>query len=226
LTKYLRVKNWTDFQHYKDRNPPWIKLHRDLLRDYDFICLQDASKMQLMLIWLLASQLDNKIPADADYIKAQIGVSQDIDLKELIDKGFLVDDSNTLAECKQVAIVETETYNQEAEKETETDLMCNYPDPDIMFNQFWDLYDKKVNSGKVKKKFFTLINKEIVDFQNLMIAVNSYVISKPDKQFRKDPMTYLNNESWNDEIILPSFAKPTTTDYVTQALERVDNGTF
>ena len=55
---YLRVNNWKKFQHYKDRNPPWIKLHRDLLRDYDFICLQDASKMQLILIWLLASQMD------------------------------------------------------------------------------------------------------------------------------------------------------------------------
>jgi len=27
----LRVKNWGKFQHYKDRNPPWIKLHRGLL---------------------------------------------------------------------------------------------------------------------------------------------------------------------------------------------------
>ena len=51
---YLRVKNWEKFQHYKDRTPPWIKLYRDLLNDYEFSCLQDASKAHLMLIWLLA----------------------------------------------------------------------------------------------------------------------------------------------------------------------------
>lgn len=119
--KYLRVKNWESFQHYKDRNPPWIKLHRDLLRDYDFICLQDASKMQLMLIWLLASQMDNKIPADPDFIKSQLGLQGEVDLKELIDKGFLVDDSNLLADCKQVAIVETEAETETYRKETETE---------------------------------------------------------------------------------------------------------
>ncbi len=118
MSEYLRVKNWDSFQHYKDRSPPWIKLHRDLLRDYEFICLQDASKMQLILIWLLASQMDNKIPADAKFIQSQLSLSNPIDLKELINKGFLIDDSGTLADCKQIAIVETEaeTYSKETEK--------------------------------------------------------------------------------------------------------------
>lgn len=117
--KYLRVNNWESFQHYKDRNPPWIKLHRDLLRDYEFNCLQDASKLQLMLIWLLASQMDNKIPADVVFIKSQLGIKGEVCLKELINKGFLVDDSGMLADCKQSAIVETETeaYSEEKEKE-------------------------------------------------------------------------------------------------------------
>ncbi len=73
-----------------------------------------------MLIWLLASQLDNKIPADAEFIKKQIGVSGEIDFNELISKGFLIDASGLLASCKQVAILETET-----ETETETDKKDN-----------------------------------------------------------------------------------------------------
>ncbi len=112
---YLRVKNWERFQHYQKRTPPWIKLHRDLLRDYNFSCLQDASKLHLVLIWLLASQLDNKIPADENFIKNQIGVKGDINFKELINNGFLIDDSGLLARCNQDAILETET-----ETETET----------------------------------------------------------------------------------------------------------
>lgn len=114
--QYIRVKGWEKFQHYKDRSPPWIKLHRDLLNNYDFNCLQDASKLHLMLIWLLASQMDNRIPADEDFIRNRTGIKGRIDFKPLIDGGFLEDDSGLLAGCKQVAIVETEA---EAERETE-----------------------------------------------------------------------------------------------------------
>jgi hypothetical protein len=32
-------------------------------------------------------------------------------------------------------------------------------------------------------------------------ATSAYVASTPDKQFRKDPLTYLNQKAWNDEII-------------------------
>ena len=31
----MRIKNWAQFQHFKDRSPPWIKLHREFLDDYD-----------------------------------------------------------------------------------------------------------------------------------------------------------------------------------------------
>lgn len=109
--RYLSVKNWEEFQHYKDRSPPWIKLHRELLRDYEFSCLQDASKLHLMLIWLLSSQLDNRIPNDAAWIQRQIGVSDPVDLTALIDNGFLLA-SDVLADCKQSAMPETETETE------------------------------------------------------------------------------------------------------------------
>jgi hypothetical protein len=69
---YLRVKNWAEFQHYKDRNPPWIKLHRALLDDYEFARLPDASKAHLVLIWLLASQSDGRIPKTRNSFKPSL----------------------------------------------------------------------------------------------------------------------------------------------------------
>lgn len=125
---FLRVKNWESFQHYKDRSPPWVKLHRDLLRDYSFSCLQDASKAHLMLIWLLASQLDNKIPHDPEWIRKQIGSSEPVNLKPLIDAGFLIpeqDATKTLAPCKQSAMLETEA---ETEKEKPIGRSAKPPD--------------------------------------------------------------------------------------------------
>ena len=52
----LVPKNWTIFQHYKDRCPPWVKLHRELLNDKQFMCLPVASKALAPLLWLLASE--------------------------------------------------------------------------------------------------------------------------------------------------------------------------
>lgn len=88
--RYLLVKNWEKFQHYKDRNPPWIKLYRWLLDDYEFSQLQDETKAHLMLIWLLASHTGGRVPADPKYLAAKIGATSLPDLSKLVDSGWLI----------------------------------------------------------------------------------------------------------------------------------------
>lgn len=99
--KYLKVANWDRFQHYKDRNPPWIKLHNTLLEDYEFTNLSDATKSHLLSIWMLASRTDNKIPNDENWISCKIGAKSKVNLKPLFEAGFIVehDASKALASC-------------------------------------------------------------------------------------------------------------------------------
>lgn len=66
------------------------------------------------------------------------------------------------------------------------------------FDDFWDLYDKKTDRPKCEKKWKKL-NKAVK--YNIMHHLEHYVRSTPDKVYRKNPATYLNNECWNDEII-------------------------
>ena len=40
-----------------------------------------------------------------------------------------------------------------------------------------------------------------IDKANIMQHVTKYVTSTPNKKYRKDPITYLKNRSWEDEII-------------------------
>lgn len=80
---YLRVRNWSEYQHYSDRNPPWIKFHVRLLDDYEFTSLPDTAKAHLGGIFLLASKLDNKIPADPRWIARQIGATSPVRLGRL-----------------------------------------------------------------------------------------------------------------------------------------------
>lgn len=88
-TQYLRVRNWEEFQHYKDRRPPWIKLHIALTDDYAFSALPDEQKYHLVGIWLLAARTDNKIPNDPTWVGTKIEASSPVDLDALVRAGFL-----------------------------------------------------------------------------------------------------------------------------------------
>ena len=115
----LQPKNWAVFQHYKDRCPPWIKLHRDLLNDRTFMRLPIASKALAPMLWLLASESKEGIfDGSLDELMFRLHITEKDyrdGLKSLIDNGFFAYASNTLAECHQLAIPETER-----ETETET----------------------------------------------------------------------------------------------------------
>ena len=119
---YFKVRNFDKFQHYKDRNPPWIKLYKTILEDYEFAQLQDDSKMHLIGIFLLASCYDNRIRNDSKWIASRISANSDIDLDALSSAGFIVylNDSVVIAERKQSAMPETETET-EPEKEAEAE---------------------------------------------------------------------------------------------------------
>jgi hypothetical protein len=69
----------------------------------------------------------------------------------------------------------------------------------IDFEDFWNLYDKKRGEkNKLEKAWNLLTDQERSD---IMEYIPKYKVSQPDKTFRKDPQTFFNNKSWNDEII-------------------------
>jgi uncharacterized protein YdaU (DUF1376 family) len=91
---------------------------------------------------------------------------------------------------------------EEIENEIENENVIElYP----TFEDFWDLYDKKVGKKeKIKEKWGKLKHQTK---EQIMAYVPMYKQSQPDKQFRKNPETFLNNESWNDELIKPNNGK-------------------
>ena len=113
--EYLKIKNWERHQHYKDRCPPWIKLHVKILNDLKFCSLSRASKCLLMLLWILASENDGFVPSDLTELKFRLrddSISED-EINQLIKGGFL-------SNCKQVIVDDSKRYS-ETETETETD---------------------------------------------------------------------------------------------------------
>ena len=69
---------------------------------------------------------------------------------------------------------------------------------DAKFEDWWLWYDYKISKDKAKKSWNKLNEQE----KDLALqSVQAYVESTPDKSFRKHPTTYLNQKSFNDEII-------------------------
>ena len=69
------------------------------------------------------------------------------------------------------------------------------------FEKVWQLYGKKGNKKTSLRRW------EILSAKNKNLAfvhIPQYVTATPDIQYRKNFETYLNQEAWNDEIILPS----------------------
>ena len=97
--RYLCIKNFDEVQHYKDRNPIWIKLHCALLEDYEFAQVADETKFHAVGLMLLASRLNNKFPDDELWLRRKINATSEINLELLLEIGFL-DVVNEDAECK------------------------------------------------------------------------------------------------------------------------------
>jgi len=129
----IKPKNWNQFQHYKDRCPPWIKLHRDLLNNRDFMRLPLASKALAPMLWLLASESkDGLFDGSLDELVFRLHITEkeyNDGIKPLILKGFFIVESEVLAERLQVATPETERETKteakkERKKEASTIVEC------------------------------------------------------------------------------------------------------
>jgi len=137
--EFFRVTNWDQYQHYKDRDPTWIKLYARLLDDYAFATLPDNGKWHLIGIFLLASKQGNRIPGDPRWVRKKIAARTRVDLEALLAAGFIEEDASTvLAEAEQVAIPEKESESEERRER----LLSAGADLEVenSFQEFWIAY--------------------------------------------------------------------------------------
>lgn len=121
---HYRIVEWSRYQHYKDRDPPWIKLHRDLLTSQTWVMLPDAGRALAVACMLVAAGTENRIPADPNYLKRRAYLNKDPDFAALVEVGFLelVNDSNDVADAskaEQTLAFDTKCYSETEERREE-----------------------------------------------------------------------------------------------------------
>jgi hypothetical protein len=155
-----RVKNWRNFQHYKDRNPPWIKLHFSLLSSEDWVTLDDTSRVLAVACMLIASRNEGSIPSDPAYLKRVAYLNKTPNLTPLIKCGFLEPDSEskqTLADARP----ETETQKLSEKKPTEVVML-----PDWLPSEPWKAW-LEVRKGLGCKNTPRALNLALTELERL-----------------------------------------------------------
>jgi hypothetical protein len=75
------------------------------------------------------------------------------------------------------------------------------------FDLFWELYPRKVGKLKAREKFETKYREYKLNGDFIKLLLNSIELQKKSKQWQNPehiphPLTWLNGERWNDEVIV------------------------
>ena len=193
MARYL-IKNWDHYQHYRDRNPPWIKLHYEILSSSDWVILDDTSRVLAVACMLVASRSKGEIDASESglaYLKRVAYLNTPPNLKPLISSGFLTmlaDASALQANDTQ----ETEAYKERHIVKEETDTS---PGQQLITKkakkpkgQLTTLPDDFAISPAVadwaKERGYTKLDQRLEDFKDAAIS-KGYKYANWDYAFRR-----------------------------------------
>ncbi len=166
MQRYFCVKDFEKLQHYKHRNPPWVKLYYEILDDENFISLSIESRHLLVMLFLIASKRDNVIPLDTEYLKKVMRVDEDPDLTPLFAKGFLLALSKQGA-SKRIAnrlpnvLTEAEKEKKREKKESELEAKMNHGDNSKSFEEKTTKKDGLLRSVENSLSYETLSGSSI-----------------------------------------------------------------
>jgi len=198
----------------------WIKLHRKITENPLYFSEPFNRSMAWIDLLLLANHSENyffKRGIRVDVNIGQIGYDLDSLAKRWkwsrgkVERFILMleKDSQVVRQKTNVttliSIVNYKEYQTDdntnnkpnskpSNKANENKQECKELKEDI-FSEFWKLYDKQIDRKKCYDKFMKLKDEEITA---IFERLPDYIRSTPDKQFRKNPTTWINGKCWND----------------------------
>ena len=216
LPKCIVIRNLDRFQHYKNRRPPWVKLHRELLDDMELMRLHAASKWLAVCSILIASEVEHGkcLPADASWWSWRLRCPvKEANLQDLLSIRFmepcLQHASSALAPCLQHATSEGEERQsrEETERETEADSRKRAsasPTYSVGFVRFW----KIANRGSKKRAFAEWSKQKLEPKVDALISVYEIQVERKCELRRagsfvrqfQDTERWLRNQRWEDDL--------------------------
>lgn len=108
--RWVVVRNWDKFQHYKDREPLWIKVYLELANDEDWCQLSLAARGLLVSLWVEYGASRGILPLGSIAPRIRQKVLKKT-LDSLVQAGFIA-----LSASKPLALARSREVEVEVEK--------------------------------------------------------------------------------------------------------------
>ena len=238
----LKVANWREWQSYRsDRGqPPWIKVHRRLLRNPEWVQLSDAARAHLVSIWILAADKDGEIPDSPELIQRFCCLDSPPDLDKLASLGFLLPAKKRRGDAKVTPTrrqgdapeAEAEEIREEAEAKADTRAQDA---PSFDFERIKNAYPKRAGSQPWKRAI-SAANARIkdgADFEDIIAGVERYAAycqatDKTNTELVMHAATFLGpDEHFRNEWTAPKKPETKAEAYLRRTRdfeERYENG--
>ena len=157
----MKIKNWSKFQHFKDRKPPWVKLYRDVLDDMEWYELDPLASKVLVMCWLIASEDEGRLPNTKTLaFRLRMTEKQTLDCLNRLSHWLEQDDIDLMIERYQSDSLETEKET-ETKKEKKATVVAT---PVGVSQSVWDEFiaHRKAKKAKVTELVVEGIAKEAV----------------------------------------------------------------
>lgn len=200
----------------------WFRMYAEFASDPKVQMLSECyQRRYMMLLCLRCSNGDVTLQDTEVAFQLRIDVTEWMQTKGVLVEKNLINDSNqptswdkrqfaSDSSAERVARHRANKKEQcnvtvtppEKEKETETETeKKNKTNAEALdgFDEFWVIYEKKGNKMQSQKAWKKL--KPSIELQlEIYAQARLYVQATPDKQFRKDASTWLNNHCWKDVL--------------------------
>ena len=198
------IKDFSRFQHFKDRTPPWVKLYRDILDDPDWHALPPEAAKVLVMLWVIASEDETKkglLPEDKKLaFRLRITEKNLRIILSQLSHWLIQVDISSISEGYQLDAPERAGEETETETETETDKQAS--SKLAGFDDFWSAYPRKKNKGDAEKAWKAI--KPSADL--LKTILEAVEVAKLGDDWRREngrfiqyPASWLRAKGWEDE---------------------------
>ena len=115
---WIVIRHWERFQHYKERNPPWVKNYTRLLSDQNYLALSPTRRALLHGLWLAYALNDTSLRLDIKLLNTSLGLHAKMrDYEALNHAGYItIVASKPLAPRARSRETETETEKERTEQ--------------------------------------------------------------------------------------------------------------
>ena len=131
-----KIRNWENYQHFKNgsRNPPWIKLYKDLLNNPDWHELDGDSCKVLIMLWMVASENSGTLP-DLKKVAFRLRMNEGKLHKTItgLSGWILSNDANMISSRYQDDIADKSRVDIEVDVDSSELVPSSKPNSEILF---------------------------------------------------------------------------------------------